>query len=191
MIAQEIWKPIQGYEGLYEISANLRIRSLDRIVRLRGEHFRTQKGKIMEPVFDGNGYLFIALCKNGIIKKFKLHRLVAIHFIPNQHNLKYVDHINADKSDNRIENLQWITNADNVIKGHYIDGNRKPGEIGNIKPVLQYTKTGEFVTEHRSVSEAQRVFTTNSNSGSISKHLEQPIKRKSAYGYIWKYKNNI
>lgn len=188
MNQEEKWIPIIGYEGAYEMSNNLRIRSLDRVVRCGYNKTRIQKGKIIIPTKKECGRKFINLCKNGVSEKFALSRLIALQFIPNPNNLKVVDHINNDQSDDSIENLQWITNADNIKKGYYDGKNHKIGNKGTPRKILQYSLNGEFVAEHCSVSNAQRLFTPNSKRATISNHLINPSRQKSAHGFIWKYK---
>ena len=99
---KEIFVSIQGYEGIYEVSNMGRVRSL-----------KFGKKKILKPSKDGNGYLFVKLSKNGKIKYFKVHRLVANAFVENPNNLPQINHINEVKTDNRAVNLEWCTNQYN------------------------------------------------------------------------------
>jgi hypothetical protein len=96
----EFWKEIKGYEGLYEVSSEGRVKSLGR------------KPGIMRPGLS-NGYLKVGLTKDGIRSRFRVHRLVAEAFIPNPDNKPEVDHINGDRKDNRVENLRWMTHQEN------------------------------------------------------------------------------
>ena len=102
---EEIWKPIKGYEGLYEISNLGRVKSLN--------YKGTGKEKILKNTENSKGYLMVCLTKNGKQKLFKIHRLVAEAFIPNPENKPCIDHINTIKNDNRVENLRWVTNEEN------------------------------------------------------------------------------
>ena len=102
---EEIWKPIKDFEGYYEVSNIGRVRSLN--------YKRTGKGKILKNIEDYKGYLEVVLTKNGKRKQFKVHRLVAEAFIPNPENKPCIDHINTVKSDNRVENLRWVTYKEN------------------------------------------------------------------------------
>lgn len=108
----EVWKAVSDYEGSYEVSDQGRVRSLDRIV-FRGDHKILRHGKILKPNQDKDGYLQIALFKNGVKKAKKVHRLVAFSFNKNVENKKQVNHLNLDKADNRSSNLEWCTSKEN------------------------------------------------------------------------------
>ena len=99
----EIWKDIEGLEGLYQVSTKGRVRSL------RGKNI-----KILKQSSTTSGYLFIRL----FYKTYYVHRLVANAFIPNPNNLSDVDHIDNNKKNNNISNLQWLSHRDNIIKYH-------------------------------------------------------------------------
>ena len=115
------------------------------------------------------GYLYVVLCKDGKTKTYTIHRLVAEAYIPNPDNLPQVDHIDNDKTHNYVNNLQWITNKNNCRKS-------------NNKPVLQYDLDGNFVREWECAADVRR---------ELNKQISQCLKGKlkSAYGFIWKYKN--
>ena len=110
----EEWRNIEGYEGLYEISNLGRVRSLDRIVVYSNGRKYFYKGEILKLKVDKYGYNIISFCKNGKHKTYTIHRLVASAFIPNTENKSCIDHINTIKTDNRVENLRWVTNKENM-----------------------------------------------------------------------------
>ena len=149
-------KDVKGYEGLYAVTSC-------------GKVWSYKNKKFLKPVADGKGYLFVRLCKNGISKPYKAHRLVAMAYIPNPDNLPQVDHIDNDKTHNYINNLQWITNRNNVRKGRN-------------KPILQYDLNGNFIREWECANDVGR---------EVQSHICACAKGKlsTAYGYIWKYKN--
>ena len=117
---KEVWLPVRGYEGLYEVSDLGRVRSLDRSsVCIRHGKPVTQrwKGRILKPAPSGNtGYLTICLQNNGDCVTAAIHRLVAEAFVPNTKKEKTVDHINDVKTDNRAANLRWLSLGDNRWK---------------------------------------------------------------------------
>ena len=106
-MTEEIWKPIEGYEGLYEVSSYGRVRSLDRYVKCDYERYRLHKGKILSPGKDKDGYLFVVLSCNGKHKTITVHRLVAQAFIPNPYNLPQVNHRDENPSNDNVDNLEW------------------------------------------------------------------------------------
>lgn len=106
----EIWKDIQGYENMYQVSDLGRIRSLDRVNSL-GQNI---KGKIRKTRMDNRGYPIVRLSKEGKYKDLPIHRLVAIAFIPNPDNKETVNHIDGDKINWSIGNLEWMTTEENT-----------------------------------------------------------------------------
>lgn len=108
----EIFKPVIGYDGIYEISNFGKVKSLAR----KGKGSRNTD-IILSPGMGGSGYYFVYLCKNGTNKMFMIHRLVAINFLDNPENKREVNHINGIKTDNRLENLEWVTPSENILHG--------------------------------------------------------------------------
>lgn len=106
----EIWKDIVGYEGLYQVSNLGRVKSLSKYDRLNRFHPEKMKSQVN----NGTGYLIVNLKHNGAQKMKTVHRLVAEHFIQNPLGLSDVNHKDGDKTNNRIDNLEWCTHAENV-----------------------------------------------------------------------------
>lgn len=135
---EEVWKPIDGYERLYEVSNFGRVRSLEFRNR-SGVHRRV---KVMSATDNGNGYLIVGLKGHGKKSNRYVHRLVANAFVPNPHNLPVVDHVDHDKTNNTASNLCWVTQRDNVLNS--VDLMSKPRS----KPM---TNTGErYITCQKS-----------------------------------------
>lgn len=173
MINKEEWCPVRGYEGLYEVSNFGNVRSLN--------YNKTGEIKLLSTVEDNKGYLSVCLHKNGKQKKYLVHRLVAEAFIPNTNNLPQVNHKSEVKTDNRVENLEWCTASYNINFGTRNDRHAKLMS----KPVLQYTKTGDFIREWSSTRECGR---NGFNQSGVQKCCLGKTRLKSYKGYIWKYK---
>lgn len=150
---QEEWRPVVGFEGLYEVSNQGRVRSLPRTRRC-GHHDVTFKGKMLKPIKGKNGYLVVQLsdgAKNH--RPHYIHRIVAQAFIPNPNNELSVDHINYDKHNNRVENLRWCSLAQNTR--YQIEA----GLTHTRKPVIR--DDGEW---YPSITDAARALGENSAS---------------------------
>ena len=122
---EEVWKEVEGYEGIYEVSSKGRFRSLDRYVEYSdGRKPVFKKGRLINGNLTTDGYIRIKLNKNGKTKSMGLHRLVAIAFIPcDNKNEMEVNHIDCNRTNNCVENLEWVSHLENVKhsanKGHY------------------------------------------------------------------------
>lgn len=113
----EIWKDIKGFEGIYQVSSYGKVKRLFTKVKAKNNILRFTPPKILSGIKDSAGYIMVVLSKNNKAEKHLVHRLVAKTFIPNPENKRTVNHKNRIKSDNRIENLEWMTHRENVI--HY------------------------------------------------------------------------
>lgn len=173
MDKKEIWVPITGYEGLYEVSNFGNVRSLN--------YDKTGKIKNMKTFENSNGYMVLTLSKNGKYKQHFVHRLVAEAFIPNLFNGIEINHIDENPKNNCVDNLEWCSKSYNI---NYGSRNKRCAEKQS-KPVLQYTKYGELVKEWSSISECGR---NGFGIGHISDCCKG--KLKSHKGFIWKYKND-
>lgn len=189
---KEEWRNIKGYDGRYQISSFGRIKSLERYVDRKKQGKLKIKERIMIPRLTKTGYYRIGLCANNKLKMFCIHRLVAETFIPNSEKKPQVNHKNGIKNDNKVSNLEWVTNSENQ-KHSFEYLNKKPlwkGKTGILhnrsKSVYQINKKGIILNEFGSIAEAER--TTNISSSSISSCCLG--KRKTAGGYKWRYINN-
>ena len=109
---QEIWKDIPNYENLYQISNLGRVRSL---------HNRYKGKQYLKACPNSKGYLLVSLCKNHTQRAFNIHRLVAEAFIPNPNNLPCINHIDENKLNNAVSNLEWCSYQYNNVYGHRIE----------------------------------------------------------------------
>lgn len=165
---EEVWKDIDGYEGLYKISNLGRIKSL-------------KKGKeiILKPRKDKDGYLQVGLWKNGNKKQKTVHRLVALHFIPNNDLFKTeINHKDENKENNNLNNLEWTDHITNI---NYGNRNKKLS-----KEVKQFSLDGAFIQSFQSTQEIQRQL--GYYCSAISECCNG--KRKTAYGFRWEYSEN-
>lgn len=118
IMSKEVWLPIKGFGDRYSVSNLGRVKSSDMVMNNPHGTKTKKKGRILVPNKDAKGYGIVALCFNGYRKTYKVHRLVAIHFIPNTYNKEQVNHLNGIKLDNRAENLEWCTNRENIIHAY-------------------------------------------------------------------------
>ena len=173
----EIWKPIVGTKGFIEVSNEGRVRSL-----LRGEP------RVLKTQIDNKGYHRIRVTIEREKMSYKIHREVAKAFIPNPDNLPQVNHKDGNKSNNAVDNLEWITNIGNAhhaiengLWANVIEGSRKENESRK-RPVIGYF-TGEAISLSRrfeSVSEAERFVG--------SRHITDVLKGKRSRVKGWTFR---
>lgn len=168
----EIWKDIKGYEGLYQVSNFGRVKSLK----------YSTEGKILKGRHTGKGYLSVALFRNSVRKSTCIHRLVAQAFIPNPENKPEVNHIDENKLNNNVSNLEWVTPKENSNHGtRNIRIHQNKAVTYNRKPVVCLTNGVTYT----SLTEACKTLgVTKSQVCSVLKG-----KRKTTKGYVFKYLN--
>lgn len=187
----EQWKDIPSYEGCFQISNMGNIRSLDRIINSNHGTKRKNKGRVLKIQKDRQGYEKICLQCNNNQQTFKVHRLVAMAFLENKENKKTVNHINGIKNDNRLENLEWATYSENM-QHSYDAGLRKNSSLfKKIRCVELDIETNSIIEMAYILEKEYDIKRKNVNTiaTNISNNL---IRRsKSAYGYTFKYVENI
>lgn len=183
----EVWKDVVGYKGYYQVSNLGRIRTVGRVVSACYKSRQFIQGRIICPNRFPKGYLGCTLYKNGSQKLRYIHRLVAEAFIPNPDNYPQVNHIDEDKSNNRVENLEWCTALYNMNAGTVtarLSKTRKAMKLG--RPIVQIDKsTNKIVASFHNSAIAMEA--TGIDSSAINKCCLNRSKFKTAGGYIWKY----
>lgn len=168
---EEIWKDINGYDGLYQVSNMGRVKSIG-----------YGKTRFLNGKKDKDGYIQVCLFLKGVRKWFYVHRLVLNAFTDNTDCVnKECNHINEKKDDNRLCNLEWVTHIENMRSGTL----RERLFMPKLKPIQQFTKRGILVREWGSITETK-------NYGFLPNHVSECCRgvRKSYKGFIWRYKNN-
>lgn len=117
-MSKEIWVPVKGYEGRYEVSSLGSIRSLDMMMKNGHGTYSRKKGRTLKTFKNRKGYLQVKLCKDGLNESTVVHRVVAMSFIENKNGYDQVNHLNGIKDDNRVENLEWCSNRQNIIHAY-------------------------------------------------------------------------
>lgn len=187
---KEIWKDIQGYEGLYQVS------NLGNVKSLNWNHCNQQK--LLSLDFNGTEtkgrYYKVTLFKNHKRKGHLVHRLVAEAFIPNPKNKPQVNHIDGNKINNCVSNLEWVTEKENVnhaikheLRPRICTFERKKGANNPLsKPIIQKSLDGTIIKEWTCVSEIKTAL--NFSIPCIRRCCLGG--RKTSHGYIWEYKSN-
>lgn len=195
-LLNEVWKPVKGFEGLYEVSNLGNVRSEDRYV-MNGNRCCLLKGKPKKAYLHSNGYLMADLFKNGQGTHYLIHRLVAEAFIPNPKNLPCIDHINTIKTDNRVENLRWCShkeNMNNPLTREHINIKIRSKEVQEKRlatirkkqsyhceiPVYYIDEQGKKIS-FKSMSEAERQTNVHHFCISLSVNKKKPILGKQWY----------
>lgn len=163
------WKIIKDFPS-YMISDKGEVKSLN----FNG----TKREQILKPIYNKKGYLCVSLYENRKIRSRLIHRLVAQSFLPNPDNKPQVNHIDGNKENNSVSNLEWCNNSENQLHAYKIGLNK------NIKSVLQFDKRGNFIKEWSSMAIAAKTL------GIDIAHLQRACKNPtySSGGYRWRYK---
>lgn len=183
---EEIWKAIPNYEGYYEVSNTGKVRSVTRIITFVDGRKEIYQGSMKSLNLDKYGYYYVILSKDNQQKTFKVHRLVALAFIPNPKNLPVVNHKDENSLNNNVDNLEWCTIEYNNTYGTKIKRNVENNPQKK-KIAMCNLITKETIKTFDSVSEAARQ--TNICRSGISRVING--KSQNAGGYFWKVVDNI
>ncbi len=174
---QENWKDIKGYEQSYQVSNLGRVKSLSRTIMKSNNTIMYVKERILKTRRHNNGYYMVTLYKNQTPKLCTIHRLVAKAFIDNPENKSTVNHLDGDKLNNHVDNLEWCTQQENITHSN------RPGLTKNKVAVNQYDLDGNFIQKFESVRSAGKTLKINtSHIGSVCRG-----NRNQTGGYIWRY----
>ena len=165
------WRPIEGFEGLYEVSNIGNVRSLN--------YRRTGEIKILRLYKNNNGYLKAVLCKDGKRCTKKVHRLVAVAFIPNLENKPQVNHIDGNKQNNAVSNLEWCTGKEN--KQH-------AWKIGLCRPIHHTEETKRKLSEMRKGKKHSKETKKKIGETSKGRYHTEETKRKLSEANKGKYR---
>ena len=175
---KEIWKDIEGYEGLYKVSNIGRVKSVERM-KWNGKGYHKIPERILKAGDNGKGYLYITLCKDGTRKNYTVHQLVGNAFLSNPQGYKELNHIDEDKTNNRADNLEWCSRSYN----NTYNGKAKKVAEKLSKPVIAIDVRTGLILEFASSREAER------ETGIPHSSIIQCCKGKmnSARGFYWMY----
>lgn len=175
---REVWRDIPNYEGLYKVSSFGRVKSISRTVNTCYGSKRTTNEMIMNLVIDNTGYPSVRLRKSGHGKTVRIHRLVAITFIPNVDNKPYVDHIDTIRTNNNVSNLRWATPKENSNNNLSIKKLRDTMKSGIVRSKLSRMKIGILNPMFGKKGLSHPKFGRNRTSASIEKQKLSVRRRR-------------
>ena len=181
----EIWKDIPGYEGIYQVSNRGLVKSLDRDAKFSNGKNYHLKGKILSVnVCKKNGVNLVYLWKNNKGCTCQVHRLVALCFIPNPENKPEINHIDGNRSNNTVSNLEWVTGSENMLHNYRVLGRHSNGGVK--RKMVECVETG---TIYNSLSDAARKNGVSKNAiGICARNV--PLKsglERVCLGKHWRY----
>jgi hypothetical protein len=171
----EFWKDIMGYESIYQVSNLGKVKSLDRLLINKNNRKYILKGAFLKSSYDKRGYLIYQLSKNNIKKTLKLHRILGKTFIENPNNLSEINHIDGNKNNNSLNNLEWCTTQHNISEAFNM-GLMKRSKVAK-------TKDGIIIKTYDSITNA--AFDNKIAKSSIHRCLNKNCKQIK--GFQWQY----
>ncbi|QBX24934.1 HNH homing endonuclease [Streptococcus phage Javan220] len=181
---EEEWRDIKDYEGIYQVSNYGRVRSCTRIITYKNGSKHHKQGKILTLVPNSDGYMLVGLNVLNKQKTRLVHRLVAETFLEKIKGKNEINHIDENKKNNSVSNLEWVNRKENCNHGtrnKRISERNRAAHPG--KQIAQYTIAGELVATYPKIKEAARCLGVNC----ISISCALNGKNKTAYGYVWKF----
>lgn len=177
-VDNEIWRDVRGYEGLYQVSNQGRVKSFPN--RYQPKSFKENNGILKQD--SPQGYPYVTLYKNRKAKHVFVHRLVAEAFIPNNDSLPFVNHKDENTSNNKVDNLEWCTHSYNI---NYGTRNKRCGEKQGVS-VVQMDLQGNVICTYKTMQNAAKAVGACNHS-----HISQVCHgmRNTAYGFTWKINN--
>lgn len=175
---KEEWRDVQGYEGHYQVSNLGHVRSIKNGV-----------SRILQLKTNNKGYHCVALCKDGVVKDYKVHRLVGFAFVPGHSSeRKEIDHIDGNPKNNSPSNLRWVTHSEN-LSNPLTKAKLRPYKIGvtpgNAKPVLMLDEEGNFIREFPSARQAN-IYLNGKDTDCVNACCRG--EKKSYCGYKFQFK---
>lgn len=180
---KEDWRPLPGFNDHYEVNYLGEVRSVSRMIIRNNGRKLFRKGKVLKVCLKGDYAQYTIRRSPSVPFSLKRSRAIAIAFIPQVDGKNIVNHINGNKQDDRIENLEWVTHAENIQ--HAVrEGFFKPGKTmieKSKKAVIQLTLDGDFIKEWASISEAGKSLGINADGISANACGQS----KSSGGFKW------
>lgn len=175
---QEIWKDIKGYEGLYQVS------NLGNVKRLKGKWVKKER-YVSQTLTSSYKYYSVCLSNHQDKRRFFVHRLVAMTFIKNTENKPIINHIDGNKLNNKVENLEWCTYKENSKKAYELGLNKPARDLGRAR------KVGQYDLDNNLIKIWDCFFDINKELGFYTQNIWKCCNgcRNKANGFIWKYED--
>ena len=187
ILMNEIWKDIEGYEGIYQVSNLGRVKSLSRIIIDKNGHNKTINEHYMTGSNNGHGYLTVMFHKDGKGIRRYIHRLVAQAFISNPNNLPEVNHKDENRENNIVTNLEWVNYLTNRTYGTRLE--RLSDSNTEHAPIIQYDLDFNYVAKYKNAKQATDILGYDDHGTGIYKCANK--KSNTAHGYIWRYEDDL
>ena len=172
----EEWKDVSGYEGFYKVSNLGNIKSVDRKIE-RSTSVMELKGKAMSRYIGNTGYPMVSLCINGESKRYSVHRIVAKAFLSNPLNKAYVNHIDGNKQNSNLENLEWSTPTENSIHAH-------EHGLANVGKGEKHRSAKLTVDKVKYIRESSKTVRELSSMFNVSKQAIRDVKMKRSWKHV-------